>query len=141
SVNLNNVSFNGDEILVQRNAKAGTQALTNRLVTIDLDCTLDQDLIEEGLARELVSRIQQARKSSNLKVDDKIDVKILSTSSKVQEIFNKFSQYICEETLIKNYSFQSDAQGETFIFGTPVVEESLQVEDSFGFIVSKVHSK
>ena len=49
TITLNGVNFDSTEILVFRTAKEGTQAVTNRFVTIDLDCSLDQDLIDEGL--------------------------------------------------------------------------------------------
>ncbi len=51
-VTLNGVDFDATEVLVQRNTKPGTQAFTNKFVTIELDCTLDQELVDEGLARE-----------------------------------------------------------------------------------------
>src|SRR5690606_8848245 len=50
-ITLKDKDFDATEILVFRSAKEGTQAVTNRFITIDLDCTLDQDLIDEGLAR------------------------------------------------------------------------------------------
>jgi isoleucyl-tRNA synthetase len=99
TVTLNGVSFNSEEILVFRTAKAGTQAVTNRFVTIDLDCTLDQDLIDEGLAREIVSRIQKTRKDSNFNVSDRIDVTV-HTSETLAKVFKKYESYISSETLM-----------------------------------------
>jgi isoleucyl-tRNA synthetase len=98
-VTLNNVEFDATEILVVRAAKAGTQAVTNRLITIDLDCTLDQDLIDEGLAREMVNRIQKTRKDSNFNVADRIEVTI-HTSPELSKVFQKFQSYISNETLM-----------------------------------------
>ncbi len=99
SVELNGVSFNSEEILVQRNAKPGTAALTNRFMTIDLDCTLDQDLMDEGLAREMVNRIQKTRKDLNFNVSDRIEVTI-ETTLELGRIFEKFQGYISAETLM-----------------------------------------
>lgn len=98
-VTLNNVDFDSNEILVYRNAKPGTQAVTNRLITIDLDCTLDQDLIDEGLAREMVNRIQKTRKDSNFNVADRIEV-IVHTTPELAKVFQKFQSYIASETLM-----------------------------------------
>lgn len=98
-VTLNNVDFDSTEILVYRNAKPGTQAVTNRLITIDLDCTLDQDLIDEGLAREMVNRIQKTRKDSNFNVADRIEV-IVHTTPELAKVFQKFQSYIASETLM-----------------------------------------
>jgi len=96
---LNNITFNSDEILVFRNAKDGTQAVTNRFMTVDLDCTLDQDLIDEGLAREIVNRIQKTRKDSNFNVSDRIEVTVHS-SKMLANVFKKYQEYIASETLM-----------------------------------------
>jgi isoleucyl-tRNA synthetase len=99
TVKLKDIEFNSDEILVYRSAKEGTQALTNRFITIDLSCILDQDLIDEGLARELVSRIQKTRKDSGFNVDDRIEL-ILHASESLGRVFTKFKDYIASETLM-----------------------------------------
>lgn len=99
TIKLNNVDFNTEEILVLRTAKAGTQAVTNRFVTIDLDCTLDQDLIDEGLAREMVNRIQKTRKDSNFNVADRIEV-VVHTTENLAKVFQKYQSYIASETLM-----------------------------------------
>lgn len=96
---LNNVSFDASEIIVLRTARPGTQAVTNRLITIDMDCTLDQELINEGLAREMVNRIQKTRKDLNLNVADRIDVTIF-TSDELSKVFDKYKDYIASETLM-----------------------------------------
>jgi isoleucyl-tRNA synthetase len=98
-VTLNNVDFDSSEILVLRTAKPGTQAMTNRFVTIDMDCTLDQDLIDEGLAREMVNRIQKTRKDSNFNVQDRIECQVYTTPE-LAAVFNKYQSYISSETLM-----------------------------------------
>jgi isoleucyl-tRNA synthetase len=96
---LNGIEFSSEEVLVFRTAKAGTQAVTNRFVTIDLDCTLDQNLIDEGLARELVNRIQKTRKDLNFNVADRIHVTVYG-SQELCNVFEKFKSYISSETLM-----------------------------------------
>ena len=73
--------------------------MTNRFITIDMDCTLDQDLIDEGLAREMVNRIQKTRKDSNFNVADRIECTIY-TSAELAKVFQKFQSYISSETLM-----------------------------------------
>jgi isoleucyl-tRNA synthetase len=133
TVTLNGVDFNSEEILVFRNAKPGTQAITNRFITVDLDCTLDAELIEEGLAREMVNRIQQMRKTPalNLKVDDRIEIKIFTESDKLKEIFAKYETYICEETFVTKFSFENGKSADG-VYGLPISEETLKIEDPFG---------
>jgi isoleucyl-tRNA synthetase len=107
-VTLNNVDFDSSEILVMRTAKPGTQAMTNRFVTIDMDCTLDQDLIDEGLAREMVNRIQKTRKDSNFNVADRIECQVYTTPE-LAKVFEKYQNYISSETLMVKGSV-SDAK-------------------------------
>jgi isoleucyl-tRNA synthetase len=106
-ITLNNVEFDSNEILVMRNTKPGTQAVTNRLITIDLDCTLDQDLIDEGLAREMVNRIQKTRKDSNFNVADRIELTIHTTPELVK-IFEKYKEYISSETLMARFTLSPE---------------------------------
>lgn len=96
---INNIEFDSNEILVFRNPKAGTQALTNRLITIEMDCSLDQDLIDEGLAREMVNRIQKTRKDMNFNVADRIEVTVYTTEN-LANVFTKYMNYISSETLM-----------------------------------------
>ncbi len=100
SVQIDDKEFTSEEILTFREAKAGTQAVTNRFITIDMNCTLDQKLIDEGLAREIVNRIQKTRKELNFNVDDRISIKVF-TNDQLGKVFTEFKDYICSETLTK----------------------------------------
>ncbi|MEZ4430410.1 MAG: DUF5915 domain-containing protein, partial [Nannocystaceae bacterium] len=99
-LSINGKEFSAEEILVFREAKAGTNATTNRFITIELDCTLDQELINEGLAREMVNRIQKTRKESKFNVDDRIKLQVFTTPE-LAKVFNSFKNYISQETLSK----------------------------------------
>lgn len=72
-------------------------------ITVALDITLTEKLIEEGLARELVNRIQNIRKDFNFEVTDKISVEIEKNNEITMAINNNYS-YICSETLAENFS-------------------------------------
>lgn len=67
-------------------------------LTVALDMTLDQALIEEGLSRELVNRIQNLRKDTGLEVTDRIKVSLRCPSELAAAIEHNFD-YICSETL------------------------------------------
>jgi isoleucyl-tRNA synthetase len=90
--------FNGEEIQVLREAKPGTNALSNRLISIDLDCALDEGLVAEGVAREAVNRIQRSRKEMNLKVSDRITVTYRG-ANEVEAAIGQFADYVAGETL------------------------------------------
>jgi isoleucyl-tRNA synthetase len=98
SITLDGEAFNADEIHVLREAKPGTNAVSNRFISIDLDFTLDDELIAEGIAREAVNRIQRSRKEMNLNVADRIAV-TYSGADPVVVAIGKYSGYVAGETL------------------------------------------
>ena len=65
-------------------------------LTVALDITLNEDLINEGIARELVNRIQNIRKDSGLEVTDKIEISFLANTDLKQRIENNITG--CYET-------------------------------------------
>ncbi|MBC7419072.1 MAG: class I tRNA ligase family protein, partial [Pedobacter sp.] len=76
----------------------GWKVANSGQITVALDVTLSDSLKEEGLARELVNRIQNLRKESGLDVTDRILVKIQQNDALDTAIQNNL-KYICAETL------------------------------------------
>jgi isoleucyl-tRNA synthetase len=76
----------------------GWKVANSGQITVALDITLTDSLREEGLARELVNRIQNLRKESGLALTDKILVKIQQNDALDTAIQNNLN-YICAETL------------------------------------------
>ena len=76
----------------------GWKVANSGQITVALDVTLTDSLKEEGLARELVNRIQNLRKEGGLSVTDKILVKIQQNDALDTAIQNNL-KYICAETL------------------------------------------
>jgi isoleucyl-tRNA synthetase len=97
-IHLEGKHFTLEDILIYREPQEGTNAVSNRLITIDLDCRLDPALVEEGLAREVVNRIQKYRKESGLNVADRIVVEYSGDES-VTRAVAKHRDYIAGETL------------------------------------------
>ena len=75
-------------------------------LTVALDISISPALKAEGLARELVNRIQNMRKDQQLDVTDRITVK-LDTSAIVKEAALAHKTYICAEVLANDISFES----------------------------------
>ncbi|MBC8464121.1 MAG: isoleucine--tRNA ligase, partial [Bacteroidetes bacterium] len=67
--------------------------------TVALDITITEKLAEEGLARELVNRIQNLRKDIGLAVTDRINISVLA-DQKLSTAISHNLNYICSETLI-----------------------------------------
>src|SRR5690606_19093480 len=82
----------------------GWLVASSRPLTVALDISIDEDLRKEGIARELVNRIQNLRKESGFEVTDKIDIKLLKNGF-VQEAVESNMAYIKTETLAAELNF------------------------------------
>ncbi len=67
-------------------------------ITVALDIKITPKLVEEGIAREFVNRIQNARKDSGFDVTDKINI-IIQTHNHLDKAIINFKDYICSQTL------------------------------------------
>ena len=79
-------------------------------LTIALDIEITPELRKEGLARELVNRIQNLRKSSGFEVTDRIEVAI-SPNAALQEALAAFGSYVCAQTLARDIRFEEHPAG------------------------------
>ena len=67
-------------------------------LTVALDMTITDELMQEGLAREIVNRVQNLRKTGGFEVTDRI-VLTIENNEKTDAAVDKFGDYICNETL------------------------------------------
>ncbi len=67
-------------------------------VTVALDITISEDLKKEGIARDLVNRVQNIRKDMGLDVQDKIRINIEKNTDLVNAALKVNKEYICQET-------------------------------------------
>ncbi|MDA8945468.1 isoleucine--tRNA ligase [Flavobacteriales bacterium] len=87
-----------DDVIISSQDIPGLLVANNKGITVALDITMDETLIEEGIARELVNRIQNIRKDSGLEVTDRIRLSI-TKHAKISAAIATNNKYICEETL------------------------------------------
>lgn len=87
-----------DDLLVDRMEKEGVVVATTDSVTIAMDTNLTPDLILEGDARELVSRIQNLRKEAGFRVEDRINLWLEATEW-LDACLSGHRDYILRETL------------------------------------------
>ena len=83
-------------------------------LTVALDVTINDDLRKEGIARELVNRIQNIRKESGYEVTDKIDIKILKDGL-IENAVESNLGYIKAETLTAELNFEDELENGTAI--------------------------
>ncbi|WP_321480042.1 isoleucine--tRNA ligase [uncultured Bacteroides sp.] len=67
-------------------------------LTVALDVTITEELRREGIARELVNRIQNIRKSNGFEITDKIRI-LLSKNEQTDDAVNEYNSYICAQVL------------------------------------------
>ncbi len=104
SLSIAGHELSSSEVLVYREAKEGSDALSNRYISINLPCALSQDLIEEGISREVVNRIQKSRKDLDFNVDQRIIVSFAG-SEDILSIIQKFEGHIAKESLISECKY------------------------------------
>ena len=83
----------------------GWTVASNSTLTVALDLQLTEELINEGVARELVNRIQNLRKETGLEVTDKIILNLKNDESIVNAV-EQNKDYICSETLAEDLVLQ-----------------------------------
>ena len=98
NVEIDGESFDSNEINVFREAKDGTDTVSDRFISIELDCRLDDDLLREGLAREVVNRVQRARKERGFAVSDRIRL-VYEGDEGIVRAIAAHRDYIAGETL------------------------------------------
>ena len=113
SLNIENEEFSTTEILVFREAKDGTDAISDRFITIELDTTLTDELLAEGAAREIVNRIQKTRKDLNFNVADRININYFG-SDEMLAIIQNHQNYIGKETLCIEFVINEKADQHCF---------------------------
>ena len=94
----------GDVVLTAEDVEIITEDMPGWLVanegklTVALDITVTDELLREGIARELVNRIQNIRKSNGYDITDKIKIEI-EENAEINEAVNEYSEYIATQTL------------------------------------------
>ena len=94
-------------------------------LTVALDITVTDELRKEGVARELVNRIQNIRKDSGLEVTDKISVEI-EAKELVEGAVAEFGDYIGSQTLAVSVNCSAEPNGE-FVVDSDIDEEPLRI--------------
>ena len=92
------VVFEPEDLLIETSSAEGYQSAEAEGFLVALDTRLDEGLLREGLARELVRTVQDARKQANLDVADRIRLSITGSAG-VQDALKVYRQFIMGETL------------------------------------------
>lgn len=114
------IDLSPEDIAVERKVLEGLVALTAQGITVALDTTLNEDLLMEGLARELVNKVNTMRRDEGYAVVDRIRI-TLQTTERVKKAFGLFRDYITHEVLATDVSFAPCAGMEWDLNGEPTI--------------------
>ena len=117
-LNEKNIILESSDVEIFFKDIEGWQVAQGGGMTVALDMKLSPELKKEGIARELVNRVQNHRKDRGLEVTDKIDI-FLKNEPKLEAAVLENKRYVLSETLAKNLYFK------------PMIEEGyiLEFED------------
>ncbi len=109
-MNLDGEEFEIDNELVQTSisSKEGFNVVMENNLFVILDTTLTPELLNEGFAREFVSKVQQMRKFNGYEILDKITIKY-SGSDAIKEAVSQYEDFIKSETLATEIQYVEDS--------------------------------
>ena len=92
------IEISTDDVFISSQDIPGLLVANNKGMTVALDVSINEELLEEGIARELINRIQNMRKDAGLEVTDRITLSI-AHNDKIESAIASNKTYICGETL------------------------------------------
>jgi isoleucyl-tRNA synthetase len=98
-----NVTLVKDDVEIATKAKPGFEIAEGENLLVAIDTNLTEDLKDEGLARDIVRRIQSQRKEAGFDIADEIEI-YYETGSRLERVFTKHGAEIQSETLARSLS-------------------------------------
>lgn len=92
------IKLEAEELLIETARKEGYASQSDYGVTVALDVNLDEELIEEGFVREIISKVQSMRKDSGFEVTDHIELAVAG-NEKIEAIVKRNADTICGDVL------------------------------------------
>jgi isoleucyl-tRNA synthetase len=121
----NSVDLTPDDVLVGTEQATGWACADESGLQIALSTELNDDLLKEGMARDLVRHVQQLRKDFDLQITDRITITYSADSHSTSDCVAKWGDYVCGETLADSITESSDVPADTK--HVSVGEEKVQI--------------
>jgi isoleucyl-tRNA synthetase len=106
------VILTGEDVEIATEDMPGWMVANEGRITVALDITVTDELAKEGVARELVNRIQNLRKSSGYEITDKINIRI-EAKAEINDTVRDFGNYIASQTLGKSIELAEKLENAT----------------------------
>ena len=97
--NTDSIRLKAEDLVIHLVFPEGHQQATQDLLTVALDLNLDEKLKQEGMARELVNRLQHLRKEKGFAVEDKV-ILYVQSHPQLDPVLNHHQHYICREVQV-----------------------------------------
>ena len=104
------ISLGLEDVEIQRLEKEHLKVINDGSLTIALDPELSEELIDEGIARDMVRGIQNLRKETGLDVTDRIELEIHGSEA-LKRAAERFKEYLMSETLAVTYAWKKPSKG------------------------------
>ena len=120
SVEGEKVLLTPDDVAIERKVKEGLVASTSQEITIALDTALNESLLLEGLAREIINKINTMRRDEGFSVTDRIVIQI-KTTERARKAFDLYRDEIMREVLATHVHFDCATGTEWDLNGEPTL--------------------
>jgi isoleucyl-tRNA synthetase len=114
SITVATVELEAGDLIVQREPRDGLVVASEGPISVALDTEMTPDLEVEGIAREIVNRLQSLRRESGLEVIDRVRVSWFSDTERVIDAFRVHHDLIADEVLAVSFAAASGAVGREF---------------------------
>ncbi|WP_144509761.1 isoleucine--tRNA ligase [Bacillus sp. FJAT-22090] len=101
------LKIKAEDVQMEQIAKEGYASATNGEYSVTLDINLTDELIQEGMARELIRAIQSYRKQLNLPIDMRIDITV-KADEEIHTILEKYEQMLQQNLLMRHLQINED---------------------------------
>ena len=101
-----------EDLDIRIHQREGTTSSYDEAMLVALDTELTEDLIQEGLAREVINRIQTARKDLDLAYDDRIDLR-WEAGSAIADALAVHGELVASEVLASSFERQAHPNART----------------------------
>jgi len=104
NVDGNDIELTPEDVTISRSVKEGLAAANDQEIVAILETQLTPELLLEGLAREIINKLNTMRREMGLEVTDRIEV-VLDTTERVKSCLEEYGDYISGEVLAKKITF------------------------------------
>jgi isoleucyl-tRNA synthetase len=126
TVDGQSVTLDAEDVSVVTTAKEGYATADESGYVVAVNTELSEELLQEGMARDLVRNIQEMRKKAGFEISDRIELFVPGPADQVRAVLDAFGDYIAQETLSVSLK-TSGAPGDAFEDSVRLGDEGIKV--------------